>query len=100
MPVVYLNRDQFKLVNSAFGHGVGNQLLLAIAERLQQLLWLRPTASTVVGKVVGKVIDRAASAPHRHNFTDLQGLRAGGGYSMARCGQPAYRPRWICLRAL
>ncbi|MBW4485960.1 MAG: EAL domain-containing protein [Tildeniella torsiva UHER 1998/13D] len=36
--VVYLDCDQFKLVNSAFGHGVGNQLLLAIAERLQQLL--------------------------------------------------------------
>ncbi|MGG6240524.1 two-component system response regulator [Nodosilinea sp. AN01ver1] len=36
--VVYLDCDQFKLVNSAFGHAVGNQLLLAIAERLQQLL--------------------------------------------------------------
>ena len=36
--VVYLDCDQFKLVNSAFGHGVGNQLLLAIAGRLQQLL--------------------------------------------------------------
>ncbi|PSR17987.1 GGDEF domain-containing response regulator [filamentous cyanobacterium CCP3] len=36
--VVYLDCDQFKLVNSAFGHAVGNQLLLAIAERLQLLL--------------------------------------------------------------
>ncbi|MGG6241878.1 putative bifunctional diguanylate cyclase/phosphodiesterase [Nodosilinea sp. AN01ver1] len=35
--VVYLDCDQFKLVNSAFGHRVGNQLLLAIAKRLQQL---------------------------------------------------------------
>ncbi len=35
--VVYLDCDQFKLVNSAFGHGVGNQLLVAIAGRLQQL---------------------------------------------------------------
>jgi diguanylate cyclase (GGDEF)-like protein len=36
--VVYLDCDQFKLVNSAFGHGVGNQLLMAIAQRLQLLL--------------------------------------------------------------
>ncbi|MEG3898060.1 EAL domain-containing protein [Microcoleus sp. SVA1_B6] len=33
--VVYLDCDQFKLVNGSFGYAVGNQLLLAIAERLQ-----------------------------------------------------------------
>ncbi|OLP16704.1 GGDEF domain-containing response regulator [Leptolyngbya sp. 'hensonii'] len=36
--VVYLDCDQFKLVNSSLGHGVGNQLLLAITERLQDHL--------------------------------------------------------------
>ena len=36
--VVYLDCDQFKLVNSSFGYAVGNQLLLAIAERLQHYL--------------------------------------------------------------
>jgi diguanylate cyclase len=36
--LVYLDCDQFKLVNSAFGHAVGNQLLIAIAERLQDHL--------------------------------------------------------------
>lgn len=36
--IIYLDCDQFKLVNGAFGHGVGDQLLIAIAERLQQLL--------------------------------------------------------------
>ncbi|WP_017299445.1 putative bifunctional diguanylate cyclase/phosphodiesterase [Nodosilinea nodulosa] len=36
--VIYLDCDQFKLVNSSFGYTVGNQLLLAIAERLKQLL--------------------------------------------------------------
>jgi len=38
--VVSLDCDQFKLVNGSFGHTVGNQLLLAIAERLR--LHLRP----------------------------------------------------------
>lgn len=38
--VVYLDCDQFKLVNSSFGYAVGNQLLLAVARRLQD--YLRP----------------------------------------------------------
>jgi len=36
--VIYLDCDQFKLVNGSFGHVVGDQLLFAIAERLQQHL--------------------------------------------------------------
>ncbi|MEG4441106.1 EAL domain-containing protein [Microcoleus sp. AT9_B5] len=38
--VVYLDCDRFKLVNGSFGYAIGNQLLIAIAERLQQ--YLRP----------------------------------------------------------
>jgi len=36
--VVYLDCDQFKLVNGSFGYAVGNQLLIAIAARLKQYL--------------------------------------------------------------
>ena len=36
--VVYLDCDQFKLINGSLGYGIGNQLLVAIAERLQQHL--------------------------------------------------------------
>ena len=36
--VVCLDCDQFKLVNGSFGHVIGNQLLMAIAERLRQHL--------------------------------------------------------------
>jgi diguanylate cyclase (GGDEF)-like protein len=36
--LVYLDCDQFKLVNGSFGYGVGDQLLLAIAKRLQAQL--------------------------------------------------------------
>jgi len=38
--LVYLDCDQFKLVNGSFGYGVGNELLIAITHRLQQ--YLRP----------------------------------------------------------
>ncbi len=33
--VIYLDCDQFKLINGSFGYVFGNQLLIAIAERLQ-----------------------------------------------------------------
>ncbi|HEY9640805.1 MAG TPA: EAL domain-containing protein [Coleofasciculaceae cyanobacterium] len=36
--IVSLDCDQFKLVNGSFGHAIGNQLLIAISERLQQHL--------------------------------------------------------------
>lgn len=38
MAVIYLDCDDFKLINTAFGYEVGNQLLSAIARRLQPLL--------------------------------------------------------------
>jgi len=38
--VIYLDCDEFKLVNGSFGYAVGNQLLLAISKRLQD--YLRP----------------------------------------------------------
>ena len=36
--LIYLDCDQFKLVNGSFGYAVGNQLLMAIANRLQEHL--------------------------------------------------------------
>lgn len=36
--ILSLDCDQFKLVNGSFGHEIGNQLLIAIADRLQQHL--------------------------------------------------------------
>ncbi|MDY7023081.1 MAG: EAL domain-containing protein [Cyanobacteriota bacterium] len=38
LAVVFLDCDEFKLVNGSFGHAVGNQLLQAIGERLQKHL--------------------------------------------------------------
>ncbi|WP_055074663.1 EAL domain-containing protein [Pseudanabaena sp. 'Roaring Creek'] len=38
LALIYIDCDQFKLVNGSFGHAVGDQLLKAIANRLQQHL--------------------------------------------------------------
>jgi diguanylate cyclase (GGDEF)-like protein len=36
--IIFLDCDQFKLINGSFGHSVGDQLLIVIGERLKQLL--------------------------------------------------------------
>lgn len=36
--LLYLDCDRFKLINSSLGHDLGNQLLVAIAQRLKQYL--------------------------------------------------------------
>ncbi|MBR8830286.1 MAG: EAL domain-containing protein [Chlorogloea purpurea SAG 13.99] len=36
--LIYLDCDQFKLINGSFGHAVGDNLLLAVAQRLRQHL--------------------------------------------------------------
>ena len=33
--MLFLDVDQFKVINGSLGHGLGDQLLLAVAERLQ-----------------------------------------------------------------
>jgi diguanylate cyclase (GGDEF)-like protein len=38
MSLIYLDCDDFKLINTTFGHETGNQLLMAIAQRLEPLL--------------------------------------------------------------
>lgn len=35
--IIHLDCDQFKLVNGSFGYDIGNQLLIAIAKRLQEI---------------------------------------------------------------
>mgnify|MGYP002777759915 CR=1 FL=1 len=38
LALIYLDCDQFKMVNGSFGYAVGDQLIIAIAQRLEQYL--------------------------------------------------------------
>ena len=46
---LYIDLDRFKFVNDTFGHGVGDQLLVEVAERLQQCI----RATDVIGRLGG-----------------------------------------------
>ncbi|MBD3894510.1 EAL domain-containing protein [Halomonas sp. ML-15] len=49
LAVLYLNLDGFKSINDGLGHRVGNQLLVAIADRLRQLLTPGVTLARLTG---------------------------------------------------
>jgi len=49
MAVIYLDLDGFKLVNDTFGHGVGDSLLVMVAERLRGIMRKEDTLARIGG---------------------------------------------------
>ena len=55
--VLYLDLDRFKLVNDGLGHHIGNQLLVAIARRLEQCLRPADTVARLGGDEFTILVD-------------------------------------------
>jgi len=83
--VVYLDCDQFKLINASFGYAVGDQLLIAVAERLKQSLHPDDVLVRIVNNefcfLVKQVEDTCALEPFLQ--TILNGFNAP--FSVANC---------------
>jgi diguanylate cyclase (GGDEF)-like protein/PAS domain S-box-containing protein len=62
--VIIVNIDDFRVVNDTMGHEVGDELLVAVANRLCAVLAGRGTVSRLGGDEFGAVIDGAPDIAH------------------------------------
>ncbi len=77
MGVLFIDLDDFKLVNDTMGHGIGDELLLAAGKRLVELARETDTAARLGGDEFALLIEDAASSEAVEKFA-VQVIQAFG----------------------
>ncbi|MBV9385049.1 MAG: diguanylate cyclase [Chroococcidiopsidaceae cyanobacterium CP_BM_ER_R8_30] len=68
--VLFLDLDRFKAVNDSLGHLVGDQLLVAIAQRLKQFLRAEDTVARLGGDEFAILLENLRSEEDTHFIVD------------------------------
>jgi len=69
--VLYIDLDQFKLVNDACGHSVGDQLLRKVSALLQTCVHGRDTLARLGGDEFGILLEHCSMAPAQRIAQDI-----------------------------
>jgi diguanylate cyclase (GGDEF)-like protein/PAS domain S-box-containing protein len=69
--VLFLDLDDFKLVNDSLGHGAGDDLLVAVATRLTSVLSAGDTAARLGGDEFAILLEEISSADDAGRVADL-----------------------------
>ena len=69
--VVYLDLDRFKVVNDSMGHGRGDELLIAVARRLEGMVNKSDTVARLGGDEFGVLLDSATEREAGETFINM-----------------------------
>jgi diguanylate cyclase (GGDEF)-like protein len=69
--VLFLDLDDFKLINDSLGHGAGDELLVAVAERVRNCARPRGIAARLGGDEFGILLPQATMEDAEHLASDL-----------------------------
>ena len=83
LSVTYIDLDGFKAVNDQFGHQTGDELLSAVARRLQNGVASSDMVARRGGDEFVVVADNMPSAEHARAFTDRLTALAGSPYQLS-----------------
>ncbi len=67
--VLYLNLDRFKVVNDSLGHDIGDELLIAVARRLEKALRTQDTVARISGDEFAVLLDELGNMADASRLT-------------------------------
>jgi diguanylate cyclase (GGDEF)-like protein len=89
LALIYIDIDRFKPVNDRYGHGAGDALLKAIAERLRAILRASDTVARLGGDEFAAILENVDSRADAEALTALMQQTLSRPFGLPLAGHPA-----------